>query len=134
MIIENIWVVVIFILIFWLYYERIMYAEEQYLRNKFGDEYRSWSEITPAFIPNLGLWQGTNIKFSIKKVLKKEKNGLAAIFIVFYIFNIINNIINQQNIFFHNLWLFVLCLFGIFNYLIFTYLKRRTHVLDEEGR
>lgn len=30
------WFTVVFILIYWLYYERIMFAEEQFLRRKFG--------------------------------------------------------------------------------------------------
>jgi protein-S-isoprenylcysteine O-methyltransferase Ste14 len=29
----------LFLLIYWLYYERIMFAEEQFLRSKFGDIY-----------------------------------------------------------------------------------------------
>lgn len=29
-----------FVFAYWLYYERIMYAEEQFLRRKFGDTYR----------------------------------------------------------------------------------------------
>jgi protein-S-isoprenylcysteine O-methyltransferase Ste14 len=32
---QNIYFVVISSLLFWLYYERIMFAEEQFLRNKF---------------------------------------------------------------------------------------------------
>ncbi|MBS1232298.1 MAG: lipid phosphate methyltransferase [Bacteroidetes bacterium] len=31
--------VLFFILFYWLYYERIMFAEEQFLRGKFGDAY-----------------------------------------------------------------------------------------------
>jgi protein-S-isoprenylcysteine O-methyltransferase Ste14 len=30
------WLTLIYILVFWLYYERIIFAEEEYLRNKFG--------------------------------------------------------------------------------------------------
>ena len=30
-----------------------MYAEEQFLRNKFGKDYLEWSNKTPAIIPKL---------------------------------------------------------------------------------
>lgn len=43
------WLTTIYILLFWLYYERIIFAEEEYLRNKFGDEYLEWASKTPAF-------------------------------------------------------------------------------------
>lgn len=33
------WLLLIYILVFWLYYERIMFAEEAFLRKNFGDEY-----------------------------------------------------------------------------------------------
>ena len=48
----NIGFISIFVLAYWLYYERIMYAEEQFLRNKFGVAYINWAEITPTILPN----------------------------------------------------------------------------------
>ena len=45
------WVVVISMLIFWLYYERIMFAEEEFLRQQFGHNFESWANRTPAFLP-----------------------------------------------------------------------------------
>lgn len=35
----NIWFVVLVSLAFWLYYERIMFAEERFLERKFGEDY-----------------------------------------------------------------------------------------------
>ena len=43
--------VIIFILVYWLYYERIMFAEEQFLRGKFGEAYDKWSENVKAIFP-----------------------------------------------------------------------------------
>ncbi|MBC8214771.1 MAG: DUF1295 domain-containing protein [Candidatus Marinimicrobia bacterium] len=42
------WVSVLFIFSFWLYYERIMFAEEDFLKNKFVDDYEKWANKTPA--------------------------------------------------------------------------------------
>ena len=49
----NIYGIIILILVFCIYYERIMIAEEPYLIKSFGVEYENWSSITPAFIPNI---------------------------------------------------------------------------------
>lgn len=71
------------ILIFWIYYERIMYAEERFLEEKFGHELAEWAEKVPAFFPR---WQGyrpPDRPFSIKKVLRKEYSGFMATVIGF---------------------------------------------------
>ena len=47
----NPWFIAIFTLIFWIYYERIVFAEEEFLRKKFGDAYLEWTVRTPIFIP-----------------------------------------------------------------------------------
>ncbi len=48
---RSVWFTIVFCLVYWLYYERIMFAEEQFLRRKFGDAYDKWSEKVKAFIP-----------------------------------------------------------------------------------
>lgn len=35
---ENVWFIISFILSYWIYYERIVFAEEQFLERKFGNE------------------------------------------------------------------------------------------------
>ena len=42
------WLPVIYSLAFWIYYERIMFAEEAFLRQKFGETYRRWAATTPS--------------------------------------------------------------------------------------
>jgi protein-S-isoprenylcysteine O-methyltransferase Ste14 len=54
---ESVAFIVMFCLAFWLYYERIMIAEEQFLRKFFSMAYLIWAEKTPAFIPNLKDWK-----------------------------------------------------------------------------
>jgi protein-S-isoprenylcysteine O-methyltransferase Ste14 len=44
----SFWVVAVFVLLFWVYYERIMFAEEEFLRRTFGKAYESWAARTPA--------------------------------------------------------------------------------------
>jgi protein-S-isoprenylcysteine O-methyltransferase Ste14 len=42
------WVTVIFILAFCLYYERIIIAEESFMRRKFGKTYEDYAAQTPV--------------------------------------------------------------------------------------
>lgn len=79
----NIYFVVIVSLLFWLYYERIMFAEERFLERKFGDEYVSWSMKVPAFWPSFKNKVATEIPFSMKTILRREYSGVSATIIGF---------------------------------------------------
>jgi protein-S-isoprenylcysteine O-methyltransferase Ste14 len=130
---ENLWFAGLFIFLYWVYYERIMFAEEHFLRHKFRTVYLEWAKVTPAFIPSFRRRIPPKLPFSWKKVLKKEKNGLFAMFLVFFLFRCIGNFINGQAIV-RTDWLFYATLFSIILYLILKILKRYTKLLDEEGR
>ncbi|MBN1415478.1 MAG: DUF1295 domain-containing protein [Bacteroidales bacterium] len=126
------WFVLLFVFIFWVYYERIMFAEEQFLRGKFGKTYTDWAENVPAFIPRCKNYIKSALPFSWKKVLKKEKNGLAATFIVFAAFNIAGEIIQQETK--YNYVVIIGSILTLLMYFILKYLKYRTKVLEEAGR
>ncbi len=79
----NIYFVIIVSLLFWLYYERIMFAEERFLERKFGEKYLSWSIKVPAFIPNFKNYIKGAIPFSFKSVLRREYSGTLAMVVSF---------------------------------------------------
>jgi len=134
MLTSNIWFVLMFSLGFWIYYERIVYAEEHYLRNKFGAIYLDWAEKTPIFLPSHIRYIKPSLPFSWKKVLKKEKNGLFALFLLFFIFKSVGKFIREQTFLIEENWIIVgTILTGIF-YLILKYLKKYTTILNEDGR
>jgi protein-S-isoprenylcysteine O-methyltransferase Ste14 len=128
----HIWFIVVFCFFYWVYYERIMFAEEQFLRKKFGEAYLEWSKDVPAFIPSFRHYKRSDLHFSWRKVLKKEKNGLAAVFLIFCLLDILGVQINGIDD--YNYVLMALCVATTIAYLILKYLKRKTTVLDEEGR
>lgn len=130
---ENVWFTGLFIFLYWVYYERIMFAEEQFLRQKFRTVYLEWAKRTPAFIPSIKNRTPPKMSFSFKKILKKEKNGFFAIFIVFFIFQCTGNIIHGINIISLN-WLFYATIFSGILYLILKIIKNTTNLLDEENR
>ena len=128
----NFWFIIAFCLFYWIYYERIMFAEEQYLRKKFGQAYLDWSDDVPPFIPNFKNFKKPTLPFSWKKVLKKEKNGLFAVFVIFCLFDVLGELVKEQND-----YNFIFMLGFIFTgilYLILKYLKNKTEVLNEENR
>ncbi len=74
----NFWFVGLVSLAFWLYYERIMFAEERFLERKFGQDYLDWSLQTPAFIPSFKNYHQNTMPFSMKSVLRREYSGVLA--------------------------------------------------------
>jgi len=131
---ENIWFIIIFVFVYWVYYERIMFAEEQFLRAKFGNTYLIWASRIPAFLPSFNFIQfkKPSVPFSWKKVLKKEKNGLFALFLIFCLFDVMDVFfLGKPNIEYIFITLSVIT--GI-SYLVLKYLKKYTKLLNEEGR
>lgn len=68
----NIWAIIIVSLVYWLYYERIMFAEEAFLRQKFGQDFESWASVVPPFIPRWALFEKGNMHFSFKTFVRRE--------------------------------------------------------------
>jgi protein-S-isoprenylcysteine O-methyltransferase Ste14 len=79
----NLWFVLLVSLLFWLYYERIMFAEERFLERKFGEDYLQWSLKVPAFLPSFKNYESTSIPFSFKTTLRREYSGITATIIGF---------------------------------------------------
>jgi protein-S-isoprenylcysteine O-methyltransferase Ste14 len=98
MLTENISFNIFFILSFWLYYERIMYAEETFLINKFGDEYTDWSKDVPPFVPKFSNYEKPSLDFAWRKIIRQEKSGIAALFIVFMLFHQIGFFFSENSI------------------------------------
>ncbi len=97
MLTENVWFSIAFVFFYAFYYERIMYAEESFLRNKFGQVYLDWAENVPAFLLSFRNYKKAKYPFSIKKVLKKEKNGLCAIFLLFWVFDFVGDLVEEEH-------------------------------------
>jgi protein-S-isoprenylcysteine O-methyltransferase Ste14 len=125
----NAWFVMTYSLVYWLYYERIMFAEEQFLRKKFGDAYLHWAEKTPAFLPRSRHFRRSDLSFSVKKVLKKEKNGFCALFLLFALFHVSGELLRAKPD--YNYVLLAAAAGSVVIYFVLRHLKRRTSVLDD---
>jgi protein-S-isoprenylcysteine O-methyltransferase Ste14 len=127
------WAPVIVSLVFWLYYERIMFAEEEFLRRRFGGGYTAWAATTPAFLPRWGGWRPPVTRFSMLTVLRREHSSLLALIASLTALKVANGRAATGQLALDPLWgtalaiTLVLCL-GVRT------LKHRTRLLHVEGR
>jgi protein-S-isoprenylcysteine O-methyltransferase Ste14 len=128
----NLWFIFALTLIYWLYYERIMFAEEQYLTRKFGDRYTAWADQVPAFIPRFRHFQPPEVPFNWRRVLRSEPNGLLSIFVIFTAFDIAGELIRGERNF--NWFLIITTILVCILFLVLKYLKKRTGVLKDTER
>ena len=129
----NLYFIIIMSLLFWLYYERIMFAEEQFLERKFGIQYLDWSNKTPAFIPSIFNFKKSTRSFSILTVLRREYSSLLACVIGFTYIEILKNYSMQGKWKINELTLFIL-LGMLIVALILRSLKHYTSLLNEGDR
>ena len=107
---RNFWFVAAFTFVYWLYYERIMYAEEEYLRDKYGDRYADWASKVPAFIPKLGQWKKSHLSFSWIKIIRQEKAGILNLFLVIFIFKLLEAYFRHNDLMqVSRPWFYMLC-------------------------
>lgn len=132
------WFVILASLCFALYYERIIYAEEAFLQEKFGSAYTEWAERTPIFFPALKKWQKPALPFSFRNVLRREYNGFYVIVVVVTAFEMANDVLGAQTPL--ALWIqddaarLIFFVIGTLMYLSLRTLKRHTHLLTVPGR
>lgn len=87
------WFVLVGVLAFWIYYERIMAAEEAFLHDKYQHVYDRWAASTPAFIPKPANWRRADRAFSWKTVLRREPYGYFAIITAFFIVEAVSDLV-----------------------------------------
>jgi protein-S-isoprenylcysteine O-methyltransferase Ste14 len=125
--------VVIFILVYWLYYERIMFAEEQFLRRKFSEAYDKWSENVKAVIPRFKGYIKPALAFSFKTVLKREHNSFINVFIIFVLLDLFRNFFLSDRIYLTPVWIHIGISAGLI-WIIITVIHKTTRWLEDEGR
>ena len=128
LVVQNFWFVAVFVLLYWIYYERIIYAEEQFLSRKFGETFTEWAAKTPAVIPNFRMFVKADMPFNWKKVLRQEKNGQVALFIIFSLFDFIGHLVQKNRD--YNYTLYIVCLISIILYFVLRYMKNKTQLLN----
>jgi len=129
----NIWFVLVVSLLFWLFYERIMFAEERFLEGKFGQDYVDWSMKVPPFWPSMKNYIKTEIPFSMKTILRREYSGITATIIGFVFVAFLRNWFTIGQPRFKIVYAIVFAS-GLLISLVLRTLKHKTNVLFEADR
>ncbi len=77
------WLILLYIACFTLYYERIMFAEEAFLRKQFGSQFMDWANRTPAFFPKIGQWVQADQPTNWERIIRQECAAIAVITVAF---------------------------------------------------
>jgi len=123
---------IIYILAFWLYYERIMFAEEEFLRRQFGQHFLEWASQTPAFLPKWTGWKQPALPFSWRNVFKREYTGLFMIVLGFFALDAVEHLIMGDRNMPEPHWVILLISAAII-YIVLRTIKKRTTWLNVDG-
>jgi protein-S-isoprenylcysteine O-methyltransferase Ste14 len=127
------WFSLLFVLMFWIYYERIIFAEEEFLREKFGRLYLDWSAKTPAFIPTLKTWNRSVLSFSCRRALRNEYKTYYTLVTAYCVFDVIDALYLEHRFELETFWQVVFAVSTVF-FLTVRIIKKKTRLLDVDRR
>lgn len=127
------WFALLAVLSALVYYERIAFAEEEFLRDKFGQSYSDWAHATPAFWPDLRKWRRPSLPFSFRSVLQKESSALPAVVSSFTFLDIVGDLAVERKLELDLGWGIAFSV-ALVVYLILRFLRKWTRLLHVEGR
>jgi protein-S-isoprenylcysteine O-methyltransferase Ste14 len=115
--------------LFWIYYERIISAEEAFLHERFGTAYADWTRRTPVFFPRLSGWVSPARSFNWRMALRREYSAVLLIGIAFILLNFLEHAIVEQRFAIDLPWavFFLICLTI---YVVLRSLKKHTTLLN----
>lgn len=129
----SLWLWVSVALIFWLYHERVILAEESFLEGKFGDTFRAWAAKTPAFLPKLRGWKRPELTFSFKTAIGREYVNWFAMVSAFTAFDAVADSAAERHVHMDRNWAIAWCI-ALLVFLILRFLKKRTQVFSVEAK
>ncbi len=130
---KSVWFTTVIILCFTIFYERIIFAEETFLRQKFGDAFLQWAGATPVIIPRFKNWRAPSLPFSWKSALNREYGTFFAIIVTFTVLELLAGLFSSGTLRIEAIWVKLFICSGVL-YLTIRYLKKKTKVLATDGR
>jgi protein-S-isoprenylcysteine O-methyltransferase Ste14 len=130
---RSLWLALLAAFAFWAMYERIIFAEEEFLRARFGDTYLAWAAVTPAFFPRVWAFRPAALPFSLRNVLKREYSGMLALVLLFSAEVLLWRRFANGRWKADGPWLAILAAACVL-YLLLRTLRRQTRLLHVEGR
>lgn len=127
------WLALVGALVFWLYYERIMLAEEAFLESQFGETFVAWSTRTPAFVPYPPLWKHPDRPLCLRRMICNEYTTAMLLVLLFIVMQAViwawvDPPVSHQ-------WGLLLAILtaALSVYQLTRYLKKRTQLLKPAG-
>jgi protein-S-isoprenylcysteine O-methyltransferase Ste14 len=130
---KSLWFTTVIVLFFTVFYERIIFREEGFLREKFGEVFMQWDDATPAIIPRFKNWQPPSLPFSFKSALVREYGTFFAIIATFTVLELLAGLFNSGKLTLDALWAKLFLGSAVF-YLTVRFLKKKTKVLATDNR
>ncbi len=127
------WFALLIWLGFWIYYERIIFAEEEFLRKKFGNAFLEWAKETPIFFPKFSNWKKPSLPFSVRTAIRREFPTFFAAAVSFIALEVAADLITEKEFKINWVWASVFSA-GCVIYLILYLLKKKTRILYAPGR
>jgi protein-S-isoprenylcysteine O-methyltransferase Ste14 len=126
-------VTLIFLLMFSLYYERIIFAEEIFLLSKFERNYYEWASKTPAFFPKFANWTKPDLPFSWRMAISREYHGVYGLISTLFLLELLCDVYLEKKLVWDPFWI---CLFtiGTIFYLTVRFLDKKTSLLKIGNR
>lgn len=92
----NIFFIISFLLFCCIFFERMLCAEEHYLRKKIGIKYSRWANSVPIVIPIITNFKKPNTPFNWKSSFKKSIGKLSLVMIAFFLFDSMTEILVEK--------------------------------------
>jgi protein-S-isoprenylcysteine O-methyltransferase Ste14 len=127
------WFTALIVLFFLVFYERIIFTEERFLREKFGDEFLQWAEQTPVIIPKFKNWRPPSLPFSWKSALVREYGSFYAVIVTFTALELLAGLCSYGSFSIAAIWLKIFA-GGTVIYLTIRFLKKKTKLLTTTDR
>lgn len=129
----HFWFITLISAVYWIYYERIMFAEERFLEGKYGEKYVEWSMTAPPFFPRLSGFVKPSIPFSMRSVFRREYSGWLATAFGFLFIDLLRQYGIDGTIDWKNPSVFAFAFFLLLALVLRT-IKHNTRILHESGR
>lgn len=128
----NFWFLLIALIFFSLFYYPIISVENQFLQDKFGDQYISWAEKTPILVPRKFQFTSPNNQFSYKMVWKNEYPGIVSTLSSIWFISLLRLMFTEQKCTISSPLLVFALLIALFGFCS-RYLKYKTNFFPKMG-